>query len=1451
MSSTTPPKARKARASGRERVWRLNLRALVILSAGALLSVGALVVALLLRPGPDPQWVNRARQQIEAGQAPLALSFLNEAIRRNPRDVEALDLKADLLAQAARDADDLSAAIQLSEQALRLDPEGPRSQELRRRLVGLHLRVAPWQAEPKLRFEVADLLARELIERSPEDAEAIRLRARVQEGLAEQGQDAEALDQAIALYEQARRLEPDQIAGVERLAWLYRSKKDDAQRGRLVLDELLEARGDSAGVRLARHRFQAALARDAEARDDRSAARKLWEEADSELEHALALAPERAEVRLQAADYHLRRGRPEAARRQIAALPESARQDPRARALEGLAHLQQNQTSQAIDDWRQGLVESNGTDGELTWRLAFVLLQSGRLEEAAPLIEQFRRLDGREEPSSAYLLLKGIEQLRRNQPAEALKPLQQARRGAPEELIAQLEFATGQCFEALRDPAQALEHYQRATEADPRLVAPQLARVRLIQGRRPEEARQEIRQALDRLGEEPGLLVNLARLEFRDQLHLPESRRDWTEVRQLIERTSRVAPAAAGLIQLQADLLRAEGHLEEASELLEQASQHRKGDVEIWLARALLLQQRGQLPTALAVLEQAMAPGAAGDQAPLRIARARLLSLQGRGQEAREQLVANLEELPSDQRPDVWKALGDLHAEQRHPEEARRAYEQWADALPDDPLPRLFLLELALDDDDRPAVDEQIARLKQISGEDGLYWRIARVQELFRAKAGESDEAAEVRLREAETLITAIEAESRQERFGPMLRGQLAELRGQKAEAAAAFEDALQRDGGPIALRQLVRLYQELGRQADLSRLRREHAQELPAIDRELAEAAFQRGDHDEAVQLAQRVVQEDPEGLETRVWQGRLLSASGKPEEALASLRELVAKQPDQIGPRLALVLFLAGQGQAEAAREAVEQIIQEVKNLDQPEFTFAQCWRLAGDRDRADEAFRAALAKWPDDPRVLREAVSYFENSDRTAEAERLLREAQKRAPAWPWVTRTLALLRSNHPGDPDAWREAWTLIGEEGGPNESPEDRLARGIILARGPEASHQSQAVAILGPLLEDLPADVPTAGVARSVLRQLYLRDGQPAEAARVAAIDARAPDARPEDLIRSAELFLAAEQPDEAEPFIQRLEAESPDPIAPVLLRAQLLKLRGQIDQAAALLLETFEAQAVATDDLAAGYRLFETLSAIDPKVAETLAQQLVAARPHLAWLQADARARQGAVGEALDLYRDAVANAEPADLRAIARGVVTLALEAASAEDSSEVATLLNRADEALNAALDREPQAIDLRLARAGLRHAQGRYAEEIQIYEAVLRENPPDRSFLNNMAWTLCEALDQPEKALQWINLAIDQAPSVPPQFYDTRGVILTRLGRFDEAIADLERASQGPTRGPALAHLARAYHQADRPDAFQATLERIRAVRLRPEDLEPRDRRELLSLLFGDAASGRP
>ncbi len=235
------------------------------------------------------------------------------------------------------------------------------------------------------------------------------------------------LNQAIKLYEQARALDPTDVETSTRLAFLYRERKDDVQRGQEVLEELVENAPKSVPARLALFQYQVDQGRRAEARRAHDEAQKFFDTARQTLDSALKLDPKGLTIHLAAAEFELARNRPEAARKLLDALSETDRQDPRARALMGLSNLKQNHINEAIEVWKQGLDASNGTDANLTWRLAYIYLSLGRLDEAAPLIEAYRRLAGSEEPTPRSQFLDALDLLKRNRPAEAIPILDTAR----------------------------------------------------------------------------------------------------------------------------------------------------------------------------------------------------------------------------------------------------------------------------------------------------------------------------------------------------------------------------------------------------------------------------------------------------------------------------------------------------------------------------------------------------------------------------------------------------------------------------------------------------------------------------------------------------------------------------------------------------------------------------------------------------------------------------------------------------------------------------------------------------------------------------------------------------------------------------------------------------------------------------------------------------------------
>ena len=618
------------------------------------------------------------------------------------------------------------------------------------------------------RYLTAAGLSKDLLDRMhPPDAPALRLRGRVLERLAVLG-DKDAQAGTIEAFRKARELDPKDVAGAEELARVYYGLVKDRAAADAVLDDLLRA-NPSATAYLAVSRFRGELAKDL-AGDNRATEAEVEARASRDaIEKALKAAPNDLEVCCGAAEAALARKQPAEARALLARIPESKQADFRYRTLQGIVDLYENRADDAIESWSRGLRLAGGGDADLSWRLAYVLLQLGRVDEAEPLIGQFRRLVGGESPTPATRYLVGLKLMKQNRPVEALAELEKGRIQVPGALKAQYYYAMGQCREATRDEVKALDDYQVAQEADPRLAAPRLARARLLQAGRPEEAEAELRRGLAEAGDDPSLLAALARVELRKQVRLPVGRRSPGEVQALLERAKAAAPGSAGLALAQSEVMAASGRSEAAIDLLTEATKLNKNDLDLWLARVERLAQVGRIEEGLFVLDQASEPQAAGDHASLRILRARLLTNRGHGVQAREELVRDLDRIRPVERPQLWQALGELYSAQREPKNARKAFAEWCRLLPDDPLPWLLLLELAApdpSDDAQALVRDARAALKRIGG---VYRNIGEATLLLRDPATspsgaspkeEDAKARTVRFQEAERLIDRIEAEA-------------------------------------------------------------------------------------------------------------------------------------------------------------------------------------------------------------------------------------------------------------------------------------------------------------------------------------------------------------------------------------------------------------------------------------------------------------------------------------------------------------------------------------------------------------------------------------------------------------------------------------------------------------------------------------------------------------------
>jgi tetratricopeptide (TPR) repeat protein len=260
-----------------------------------------------------------------------------------------------------------------------------------------------------------------------------------------------------------------------------------------------------------------------------------------------------------------------------------------------------------------------------------------------------------------------------------------------------------------------------------------------------------------------------------------------------------------------------------------------------------------------------------------------------------------------------------------------------------------------------------------------------------------------------------------------------------------------------------------------------------------------------------------------------------------------------------------------------------------------------------------------------------------------------------------------------------------------------------------------------------------------------------------------------------------------------------------------------------------------------ALGRDAFARLEQLGPP-AETTTEEvgrLLAKRyPESSWLLARFLARRGQIDESLTLCRTAAGAGSRDDCLAAAQIALELVGPKTPAKGNSAA---LAGAVSVLETALHQNPEDAGLLSGLAVLRHAQGEYREEARLYRKALELDPGNIAAKNNLALALSEGLDQPADGLELINALIAREGR-NPALLDTRGVILTRIGRLPEAIADLQEVARDKPSGIHHYHLARAYFTAGNIESFRKVRDQMLQNGLTSEDVDPTEQAELTILL---------
>jgi tetratricopeptide (TPR) repeat protein len=146
----------------------------------------------------------------------------------------------------------------------------------------------------------------------------------------------------------------------------------------------------------------------------------------------------------------------------------------------------------------------------------------------------------------------------------------------------------------------------------------------------------------------------------------------------------------------------------------------------------------------------------------------------------------------------------------------------------------------------------------------------------------------------------------------------------------------------------------------------------------------------------------------------------------------------------------------------------------------------------------------------------------------------------------------------------------------------------------------------------------------------------------------------------------------------------------------------------------------------------------------------------------------------------------------------------------------------------------------LSRAELLVRMDRIDEALDAYEDAVDRWPDSALALNAYGYTLADRTDRYREAEKLIKKALKYDPE-SPAIIDSMGWVLFKLGRYEEALVELERAYAGMPDHEVAAHIVETLVALDRRDE---ALERLAAAEEQTPDSELLE--DVRQRLFGDA-----
>lgn len=1340
---------------------RLNLRFFVcLIVAGCLLTV--------LWYGVN-RWQVRRQAANLLQQADLAESqqrldrasrYVGLYVGLVPGDIDARARYGLLLERLADSPQGREGALTVFEQVLIRDPQ---RSDIRRRVARFTVELG--------RFDDAVHHLTVLSTQLPNDGEVQELFGRAYEGRGEYGK-------AASCYQKAIDSAPQRAEPYLRLALLQRDRLGRTAQVEATLDKLIKANGQSYQAYLARARYRLEGTADTEA----------LEAARLDMEQALRLAPDEPEVLIRAAALAARlpNGFEQGRKHIRRALERHPQFVPGYEALAQI-ELSAGRLDEAIAIFRGGL-EKNAEQPELSWNLANLLIQRGRLDEAEEMLGRLEKLaisrPRRDYLRAALKMQRGDWVTARNE-LEAVRPL--VTDSKP--LTSQCDLLLADCCERAGEHEMAILICRRALSLDAQQFGARLRLVKALQHLgRIEEALGECQRMMADAAAPPAGWLLLAQLMVSQNLRLPLDQQQWKEIDSVLDRAAQAAADSVEVTFLKAETLLARQDRQAAHQTLERARAKQPHQEGLWLASVDLALRDGKPELAKRILQDAEKK--LGDGAGLRLIRLRVLLGSGDATKALTVLETGLDKFADQDRSRVLSALAEANLQAGRIADARRLWAEVARLRPRDLDAKLRCFDLALEDNDESGMNETLAAIRSLEGEGGTLGRFDEARRLiWRASHGDKGG-----LTAARAELDAVSKRRPGWSRISLCLGQVWDLEGHQERALDHYLRAIELGERHIELiRRVVRLLYDRGRFTEAETVLQRLPERTPiigAMRRLVTAVSLQSGNYKRALELARQTIQSGSRDHRDYIWLGQILWAASQraevsseqrhaeeveAEKAFSQAVELSGKSPEAW---VALVQYLVrtrqtGKAEAQIAK-AQSQLPREKASL-----ALAQCYATVNKLDKARELFSALLQERPNDASVLQIAADFYLRTNELSAAERCLRRiitsVKNDRLLVAKVRSLLAVVLAAQGGDEQA-KEAMTLIAkseeseqEADSGSATMERERAQAVVLAMRPERSEQCKAIDIL----ERLSSRQTFSSEDRFLLVQLYDRVGNSAKARERMLPLLKLGNAR--YLAYHILSLLRQGQTMEAEAWMADLEKLDPSSLHTVFLKARLLKAEGRVAEAAKLLKRRAEGEED-PPTLRSVAALMDEIGCGNEAIAlyRRYAEQVKASEAILPLAQC--LGRQNQLEEALELCDRAWKTCPPRLVAAVSVDIL---------QSGRPDAAQMDRVERRLNDAIEKDGSG-ELLLFLGSLQELRGCYQEAEALYRKTLQHNPNNPVALNNLAWIVALRDGKGEEALVEVNRAIEVLGPIP-ELLDTRAVALLATGQTELALADLQTA----------------------------------------------------------------